>query len=77
MEHHAVIVLTLNNTQETVTFEEIREFELLSDETQEPLPDESESGSCNIRFGSPAARLKERLVWGIVNGKLCLKGKQI
>lgn len=50
MEHHAVIVLTLNNTQETVTFEEIREFELLSDETQEPLPDESESGSCNIRF---------------------------
>lgn len=50
MEHHAVIVLTLNNTQETVTFEEIREFELLSDETQEPLPDESKSGSCNIRF---------------------------
>ena len=44
---HAVIVLTLNNTQETVTFEEIREFEQLSDEIQEPLPDESESGSCN------------------------------
>lgn len=28
----------LNNTQETVTFEEIREFEQLSEETQEPLP---------------------------------------
>ena len=53
MEHHAVIVLTLNNTQKTVAFEEIREFEQFSDETQEPLPDESESGSCNIRFGSP------------------------
>ena len=52
-DNHAVIVLTLNNTQETVTFEEIREFEQFSDETQEPLPDESESGSCNIRFGSP------------------------
>ena len=26
-DDHAVIVLTLNNTQETVTFEEIREFE--------------------------------------------------
>ena len=50
-DDHAVIVLTLNNTQETVTFEEIREFEQLSYETQEPLPDESESGSCNIRFG--------------------------
>ena len=49
-DNHAVIVLTLNNTQETVTFEEIREFEQFSDETQEPLPDESESGSCNIRF---------------------------
>ena len=52
-DDHAVIVLTLNNTQETVTFEEIREFEQLSDETQEPLPDESESGSFKIRFGSP------------------------
>ena len=76
-DDHAVIVLTLNNTQKTITFEEIREFEQLSDETQEPLTDESESGSCNIRFGSPAAQLKERLVWGIVNGRLCLKGKRI
>ena len=76
-DDHAVIVLTLNNTQDAVTFEEIREFEQLSEETQEPLPDESESGSCNIEFGSPYSRLKERLVWGIVNGRLCLKGKQI
>ena len=53
MGHHAVIVLTLNNTQEAVTFEEIREFEQFSDETQEPLSDESESGSCSIEFGSP------------------------
>ena len=52
-DNHAVIVLTLNNTQETVTFEEIREFEQFSDETQEPLSDESESGSCSIEFGSP------------------------
>ena len=52
-DDHAIIVLTLNNTQETVTFEEIREFEQLSEETQEPLPDESESGSFKIRFGSP------------------------
>ena len=52
-DDHAVIVLTLNNTQETITFEEIREFEQLSDETQEPLPDESESGSCKNSFGSP------------------------
>ena len=50
MDDHAVIVLTLNNTQETVTFEDIREFEQLSEETQEPLPDESESGSCSIEF---------------------------
>ncbi|MGN1119240.1 MAG: hypothetical protein ACI4Q4_02705 [Oscillospiraceae bacterium] len=28
-DDHAVIVLTLNNTQETVTFEEIRYFEAL------------------------------------------------
>ena len=52
-DDHAVIVLTLNNTQEAVTFEEIREFEQFSDETQEPLSDESESGSCSIEFGSP------------------------
>ena len=58
-DDHAVIVLTLNNTQETVTFEEIREFEQLSDETQEPLPDESESGSCNIRFGSPGTSVSK------------------
>ena len=72
MEHHAVIVLTLNNTQETVTFEEIREFELLSDETQEPLPDESKSGSCNIKFGSPDSRLKERFRWEIIGEMLCI-----
>ena len=52
-DDHAVIVLTLNNTQKTVAFEEIREFEQFSDETQEPLPDESESGSCKNSFGSP------------------------
>lgn len=52
-DDHAVIVLTLNNTQETVTFEEIREFEQLSEETQKPLPDSTESGSCSIEFGSP------------------------
>ena len=52
-DDHAVIVLTLNNTQEAVTFEEILEFEQFSDETQEPLSDESESGSCSIEFGSP------------------------
>ena len=45
-DDHVVIFLTLNNTQETVTFEEIRKFKKLSNETQEPLPDESESGSC-------------------------------
>lgn len=52
-DDHAVIVLTLNNTQETITFEQIGDFEALSEETQEPLSDESESGSCNIEFGSP------------------------
>ncbi|MGN0649172.1 MAG: recombinase family protein [Oscillospiraceae bacterium] len=52
-DDHAVIVLTLNNTQETVTFEEIREFEQLSEETQKPLPNYAESGSCSIEFGSP------------------------
>lgn len=49
-DDHVVIFLTLNNTQETVTFEEIRKFKKLSNETQEPLPDESESGSCSIEF---------------------------
>lgn len=44
----AVIVLTLANTQETVTFEQIREWE----EMQKPLADSSESGSYNITFGS-------------------------
>lgn len=38
----AVIVLTLPNTQETVTFEQIRECEMLSGD-----------GSCNISLGSP------------------------
>ena len=52
-DDHAVIVLTLNNTQETVTFEEIRNFEALSEETQKPLPDYAESGSCRFEFGSP------------------------
>ena len=33
-DDHAVIVLTLNNTQETITFEQIRDFETLSEETQ-------------------------------------------
>ena len=50
-DDHAVIVFTLNNTQETVTFEEIREFEQLSEETQKPLPDYAESGSCRFEFG--------------------------
>lgn len=54
-----MIVLTLNTTQETVTFEVIREFEQFSDETQEPLQDESESGSCNIRFGSPGTSVSK------------------
>lgn len=52
-DDHAVKVLTLNNTQETVTFEEIREFEQLSEETQEtqkPLSDYAESGSCGIEL---------------------------
>ena len=35
-DEKAIIVLTLPNTQETVTFEQIREFEMLSDD-----------GSCN------------------------------
>ena len=35
-DEKAVIVLTLPNTQETVSFEQIREFEMLS-----------EDGSCN------------------------------
>ena len=52
-DDHAVIVLTLNNTQETITFEQIRDFETLSEETQKPLPDNAESGSCKVRFGSP------------------------
>ena len=30
-DDHAVIVLTLNNTQETITFEQIRDFEALSE----------------------------------------------
>lgn len=33
-DDHAVIVLTLNNTKETVTLEEIREFEQLSEKTK-------------------------------------------
>ena len=57
---HTVITLPLNNTQETVTFEEIREFEQLSVETQKPLPDCAESGmetyiACNKK--STSARL--------------------
>lgn len=52
-DDHAVIVLTLNNTQETITFEQIGDFEALSEETQKPLPDYAESGSCKVRFGSP------------------------
>ena len=48
-----VNVLTLYNTQETVTFEEIKGFEQLSEETQKPLSDYAESGSCGIEFGSP------------------------
>lgn len=41
-DEKAIIVLTLPNTQETVTFEQIREFEMLSDD-----------GSCNNGSGSP------------------------
>ncbi len=50
----AVIVLTLANTEETVAFEHIREWEQLAEETQKTLTDTSASGSCNLETGSPA-----------------------
>ena len=55
-DDHAVIVLTLNNTQETVTFEEIRDFEQLSEETQKPLPDSAESGKLTYNAGDTAKK---------------------
>ena len=65
----------MNNTQETVTFEEIREFEQLSDETQEPLPDESESGSCNIEFGSPDLSTSPKIttIFKVINNVLVFR----
>lgn len=41
-DEKAIIVLNIPNTQETVTFEQIREFEMLSDD-----------GSCNNSSGTP------------------------
>ena len=69
------ISFTMNNTQETVTFEEIREFEQLSDETQEPLPDESESGSCNIEFGSPDLSTSPKIttIFKVINNVLVFR----
>lgn len=49
----AVIVLTLGDTSETVTFEQIREWEAMSEETNEPPSDQTESGSCKSKNGSP------------------------
>lgn len=49
----AVIVLTLGNTSETVTFEQIREWEAMSEETNEPPSEYTESGSCKSKNGSP------------------------
>ncbi len=46
-----VVVFTLSNTQETVGFEEIREFEALY-ESKEPLSEDTENGSCNKDIGS-------------------------
>lgn len=48
----ALINLTLRNTEETITFEEIREFEQMLDEIQKPLSEGSESGSCKSGSGS-------------------------
>ncbi|MBQ9948413.1 MAG: hypothetical protein IJO91_08495, partial [Oscillospiraceae bacterium] len=52
-DEKAIIVLTLNNTQETVTFEQIRDYESLAEEKQKPLTEISASGSCYKGFGSP------------------------
>ena len=54
--NHAVIVLTLNNTQETVTFEEIRKSEQTSEKTQKPLPDYAESGKLSYNAGDTAKK---------------------
>ncbi|MCM1335734.1 MAG: recombinase family protein [Bacteroides sp.] len=49
----ALIVLTLNNTSETVTFDQIREWETMVEETDEPPSECTESGSCKNELGSP------------------------
>ncbi|MBQ8195813.1 MAG: recombinase family protein [Oscillospiraceae bacterium] len=50
-DEKAIIVLTLNNTQETVTFEQIRDYESLAEEKQKPLTSTA-SGSCYECFGT-------------------------
>ncbi len=52
-DEKAVIVLTLANTQETVAFEHIRDWEMLREETQEPPAEKPASGSCKSETGSP------------------------
>lgn len=65
-----VIALNLPNTEETVCFDEIRQFEEMSEETQKPLSDNTESGSYNGNIGSPSPDLYEHIT--IIAGIPCL-----
>ena len=67
-DNRGVIIWQIcSNTADEDSLEAVRKKESIY---TEPCIDANE-------IGSPYSRLKERLVWGIVNGRLCLKGKQI
>lgn len=66
----ALIVLTLGNTEANITFEQIREWEEMAEETQKPLSDFSESGSCKCDTGSPYYQLNEHII--LICGKICI-----
>lgn len=65
----AVIVLTLGNTETTITFEEIREWEEMMSQEKPPV-DGSTSGSSKCDIGSPTYILNERVL--LLLGKLCI-----
>ncbi len=52
-DEKAVIVLTLSNTEETIEFQHIREWEQMAEENKKPSTEGSANGSCNLKTGSP------------------------
>ncbi len=71
-----LIILTLYNTSETVEFEDIREWEKLSEEvpeiTYEPLTNNAVSGSRKNIIGCPLTNLNEPPTILVINASLCM-----